>query len=75
MLLPACIIDDFLAPDQAGALLDFALAHENDFVPSAITSQGDHIIKTKTRRSLSFGGDLGDMIAPSLRRSRRRARG
>ena len=64
MLLPACIIDDFLGSDHAGALLDFALAHESDFAPSAITSQGDNIVKTQTRRSLSYAGDLGDVIAP-----------
>jgi Rps23 Pro-64 3,4-dihydroxylase Tpa1-like proline 4-hydroxylase len=64
MLLPAAIIDDFLAPDDARALLDFALAQEADFSPSQITSAGDTIVKSQTRRSLSFGGDLGALIAP-----------
>lgn len=64
MLFPAAIIDDFLGPERARELLDFALRHEADFVPSAITSKGDTIVKSATRMSLSFGGDLSAAIAP-----------
>lgn len=64
MLMPACIIDDFLGPQQAGALLDFALAHEADFSPSSITRQGGSTVDPKIRRSLSFGRHLGEAITP-----------
>ncbi|WP_285713038.1 2OG-Fe(II) oxygenase [Erythrobacter oryzae] len=64
MLLPAVIIDDFLGADAAGDLLAFALAHEADFVPSEVGSEGDQVVKPETRNSLSFEGDLGEVIAP-----------
>jgi hypothetical protein len=62
MLLPAVIIDDFLGARRAGELLSFALAHEADFVPSEVGSDGDMVVKPETRRSLSFEGDLSGVI-------------
>ena len=64
MLLPVAIIDDFLGAQQAGALLDFALAHESAFVPSAISAKGESVVNPATRHSLSFSGDLDAAIAP-----------
>jgi Rps23 Pro-64 3,4-dihydroxylase Tpa1-like proline 4-hydroxylase len=63
MLLPAVIIDDFLGADAAGALLAFALGHEADFVPSEVGSEGDLVVKPTTRQSLSYDGDLSDVIS------------
>lgn len=64
MLFPACVIDGFLGPEISGALLQFALAHKADFTPSSVISQGAQVVKSATRVSLSFNGDLTGIIAP-----------
>jgi Rps23 Pro-64 3,4-dihydroxylase Tpa1-like proline 4-hydroxylase len=65
MLLPVCIIDDFLGAEAAGKLLEFALAHRDEFTPSTVYSKdSDQTVLSDFRASLSLGGDLGDTIAP-----------
>jgi hypothetical protein len=65
MLLPACIIDDFLGADAAARLLDFALESRESFAPSFIYSGGvDRVVKPSFRASLTCQRNLDEVIAP-----------
>lgn len=55
------VIEDFLPPEQAQAWLDFALAHEGDFIPTGVVSAGTHGVNHDYRRSDSFPGSLGTL--------------
>lgn len=65
MLVPVCVIDDFLGPDRAAALRDFAIAGEDRFQPSLINSNGKaNVTKRTLRSSLSYVGDTSEACAP-----------
>lgn len=58
MLASHTIIDGFLGEELSGELLDFVLAHEGGFVPTAVynTSEGSGI-RGESRTSFRFDGD------------------
>lgn len=65
MLLPVCIIDDFLGAGPSAKLLDFALANKPQFGPSLVFSKGkDSVFKSDLRSSLSYREDIDDVAAP-----------
>lgn len=65
MLLPVCIIDDFLGPEASGRLLDFAQQQQANYSWSTLISDGARdVVDRDVRASLSFFGDLGDQLVP-----------
>jgi Rps23 Pro-64 3,4-dihydroxylase Tpa1-like proline 4-hydroxylase len=64
MLLPTCIVDDFLGRDVSAKLLEFVIQHEADFQPSWQYSDGGSGFLDGFRKSLSFHGDAEPVLQP-----------
>jgi len=57
MLLAHALFDGFLGPDLSGELLDFAIAHEADFMPNTVYASGEAAERPESRISLYFAGE------------------
>lgn len=64
MLLPVCILDDFLGPVVSAEMLDFVIRHEAEFEPSAQYHYGGARSLEGFRNSLSFMGDAQPVLQP-----------
>ncbi|QDH34430.1 2OG-Fe(II) oxygenase [Porphyrobacter sp. YT40] len=64
MLLPVCIIDDFLGPEVSARMREFVIGHEAEFEPSAQYHYGGSRSLEGFRKSLSFRGDPEPVLEP-----------
>ncbi len=62
-LMPHRVLHDFLAAEMADALIEYAVAHRADFVPSPALYGGRHTIDRRIRNALSLA-DLGPFAQP-----------
>lgn len=62
---PSCeILEGFLPDQDRQALLDYALAHEQQFAPSLVRRQGSGEVDTSKRLSWLCQGGLGPLTEP-----------